>query len=171
MRLSSTTSTRFSRIDWNSRDDVGDGPLAVMGPVERRDAAEVAVQRTAARGLDRAEGISGLQKIVPGGRIWLDLGESAVVAALERAVPDVLEDLRPDAFGFARDDRVHALQGLVQAHGGVNAAHDDRHAQAPEVGGHFIGAGGLRGERRDAHQVRARHAPRSPARRGSRRGS
>jgi len=69
----------------------------------------------------------------------------------------VLQDLRPDALGFPRDDRVHTLHDLVQAHGCVNAAHDDGHAQTPEVSGHFIGSVRLRGESGDAHQVRPRH--------------
>ncbi len=138
-------------------DDIGDGPLAVMSPVERRHAAEAAVQGTAARGLNRAEGIPFVQQIVLGEGDGVDLREAAVIPALQTAVLGVLEDLRPDALGFARDDRVHALHGLVQAHGCVNTAHDDRHAQAPEVRGHFIGPVRLRGESSDAHQVRQRH--------------
>ena len=56
------------------------------------------------------------------------------------ALPGVPQDLWPDVLGFPRDHRVHLLHDFVQAHGGVNAAHDDGHAQAPEVGGHLIGA-------------------------------
>ena len=38
--------------------DIRNGPLPVVGPVERRHAAEAAVQRTAACGLNGSEGIS-----------------------------------------------------------------------------------------------------------------
>ena len=72
-------------------------------------------------------------------------------------MPNILQDLPPDSLRLARDDRVHALQGFIETHRGVNAAHDDRHAQAPEMSGHFVGAAGLGGERRDAHEVRPRH--------------
>ena len=137
--------------------DVRDGPLAVVGAVERRHAAEAAVQRAAARGLDGAEGIARRQQIMPGRRHIGHFGEPSVIPAFQAAVPGVVQDLRPDALGFAGDNRVHVLQGLVQAHGGVNAAHDDRHAPAPELGGHLIGAVGLRREGGNAHQVRPRH--------------
>ena len=66
----------------------------------------------------------------------------------------VIQDLRPDGLGLPRDHRVHARHDLVGAHGRVNAAHHDRHAESAEVSGHCVGAVRLRGERGDAHQVR-----------------
>ena len=41
----------------------------------------------------------------------------------------------------------------------MNAAHDDRYAQTPEVSGHFIGAVRLGGKGGNAHQVRPGHGP------------
>src|SRR5208337_5689245 len=92
-----------------------------------------------------------------GGRNPVYLGEASVIPALQAAVPTVLQDLRPDAFGLPCDDRVHTLHGLVHAHGCMNATHDHGHAQAPEVSGHIIGTVRLRGESGNAHQVRPRH--------------
>ncbi len=47
--------------------DIRNGPLPVLRPVESRHAAEVAVQGTAARGLDGSEGISRGKQIMTGG--------------------------------------------------------------------------------------------------------
>ena len=67
----------------------------------------------------------------------------------------VLENPRPDAFGFPRNDWVHTLRDLIQAHGGMNAAHDDGHAKASKVGRDLVRAIRLGGERCDPDQVRA----------------
>ena len=66
-------------------------------------------------------------------------------------MPRVLQDLCPDSLGFPRDNRVHTRQGLVQAHGCVNATDDYGHAQTPEVSGQFIRAVRLRGESGNAN--------------------
>src|ERR1035438_9727542 len=121
IRLSSTTRTCFSRINWNSR-DIRNGSLPVAGPIERRHAAKSAVHGTTARGLNGSEGISSGQQIMPGGRYLVYLGEPVIIPALQAAMPGIRQNLRPDALGFPRDDRVHTLPGLVQAHGCMNAA-------------------------------------------------
>ena len=133
--------------------NVRDGPLPVVGPVERRDTAEATIQWTTARGLDGSKGITPGQEIVTGGNDIGHLGEASVVSAFQAALPGVLQDLRPNAIGLPGDDRIHVLQDFVEAHGGVNAAHDDRHTHPPEVIGQLIGTVGLRGERGDADQV------------------
>jgi hypothetical protein len=94
---------------------------------------------------------------MPGERNMADLGEPSVIPALQSAIPCILQNLRSDALGFTGNNRIHPLHDLVYAPGCVNAAHDDRHTLTPEVSRYFIGAGRLRGESGNAHQVRSRH--------------
>ena len=95
-------------------DDVRDGPLAVRGAIEGSHAAESAVQWTAAGGLNGAERVAPREQVVPGRADILDLGQPAVVPALQAAPPHILEDLRPDALGFPRHDRVDPLRHPAQ---------------------------------------------------------
>jgi hypothetical protein len=94
-----------------------------------------------------------------GQRHIVHLGEPSVIHAFQAAMPEVIQDLRPDALGFPRDDRVHMLGDLVQAHGRMDAAHDDGHSETAQVSGHFIGAVRLRSKSGNAHQVPPRHSP------------
>ena len=137
--------------------DIRDGSLPVAGSVDRRHAAEAAAQGAAARGLDRPEEVPRRQEIMTCRRDLVQLEALSVIAALQVAVPGVVQDLRPDGIGFPRDHRIHPLHDFVCAGGRVNAAHDDGDAETAEVGGHFVGAVRLRGEGGDADQVRARH--------------
>ena len=75
-----------------------------------------------------------------GGREIVQVGMSSVVPPLQPALSGVRQDLRPDALGFTRNGRVHTFYDLVQAEGGVNAAHDHGHPSTAEVSGHLIGA-------------------------------
>ena len=138
-------------------DDLRDGPLTILGSVEGCHAAEAAIQGTAAGGLNGSEGISGGQQIMTGGHKLADPGESSVILAPQAAVPGVRQDLRPDSLGLPRDHRVHLRENFLHAHGGVNATHDDGHAQTSEASRHLIGAGCLGGESGDAHQIRSGH--------------
>ena len=143
MRLSSTTSTRPFADQAELPHDIGDGSLPVAGSVERRHAAEAAAQGTAARGLNRAEGVPRRQQIVTRRRDAVQLGTPPVIPALQAATPGVLKDLRPDGLGLPCDHCVHLLHDFVCAGGRVDAAHDHGHPAMPEVSGHFVGAVGL----------------------------
>ena len=117
--------------------DVRDGPLAVAGAVERGDAAERAVHRTAARRLDGAERVVAGQQVVPGRPNRVHVGEASVVPRLQAARGRVREHLRPDGVGLPGDDRIHVPRRLVDAHRRVDAPHDDRDAQAGETAPRF----------------------------------
>ena len=74
---------------------------------------------------------------------WWDIVyvcEPSVIPSFQATMTGVLQYLHPDEFGFPRDDCVHPLHGFILAHGGMYAAHDNGHSDAPEISGHFIGA-------------------------------
>ena len=133
MRLSSTTSTPLLADQAELPHDVRDGSLPVAGSVDRRHAAEAAVQGAAARGLDGPEEVARRQQVMTRRRDVVQFGAASVVAALQVAVLDVVQDLPPDGLGLPRDHRIHALHDFVCAGGRVNAAHDDGDAETPEV--------------------------------------
>ena len=83
--------------------------------------------------------------------------QAAVVPALQSSMRGVLEYLRPNGVGFPCHDSVHARQRFTDAHRRVDAAHDNRRTLAANAGRNLAGARRLRGERRDADQVRTRH--------------
>ena len=69
--------------------DFRDRPLAVAGAIERGHAAEGAVQGTTACRLDRPKGVSRAQQIITGAGHRIDIGEAALIAALQAALPGV----------------------------------------------------------------------------------
>ncbi len=137
-------------------DHLGNGALAVMGAVEGGDAAERAVHGTAARRLDRPEGVVTGEEVVAGRPDRVHFRQAPVVPWLQAPGGGVRQHVWPGGFGLSRDNRVHVRHHFVDAHGGVDPAHHDGHAQAPKAGRDFVGARRLRGERRDADQIRKR---------------
>ena len=145
---------------WNGGEftnHVVDRALPVLGAVEDGHAAEAAIQGTATRRLDRAEGVALGQQILPRGHEVPYRHMATVVLALQLARLRVQKNLGPHGFPLLGHDRVHPLQNLLGAHGGVNAAHDDGYAEATEVRRDLVSPYRLRGECGDAHQIRARH--------------
>ena len=139
--------------------DLRNGALAIPGAVEGRHAAERAVHGTPARRLNRPERIVSGEQVVPGRLDRLRSGEPPVVASFQAPVGGVFQHLRPDRVGFPCHDRVHTRHRFVDAHRGVDAAHDDGHAQAAIASREFVGARRLRRERRDADKVGRRQRP------------
>ncbi len=137
-------------------DNVRNRPLVVAESVKRRDAAKAAIERTAARCLDRAKRIIAGQQIVAGRRHPVHCRVRTLIERLQGAMSGIFEDLAPNLLSFARHNRVNAGRGLVRAHRGVNTTHDDRDAASTELGGDLIRAVCLRRERSHADQARAR---------------
>ena len=129
-----------------------------MGAVERRHAAEAAVQGAAARRLDGSEGVSLGEQIVSRDRDIAQIGPAAFVARVQASVSRVFKDAGPHSLGLSRDDGIRMLPGFVLAHRRVDASEHDRHAEAPEKPGDFVGAIRLRREGSDSHEVRPGHA-------------
>src|SRR4030042_2185877 len=131
--------------------------MPVLRPVERRHAAEAAVQWTAARRRNRSEGISRGKEIMAGSRTIVYLGQPSVIPALQLVSKDVLKDRRPDILSFPGNDRINTLHNLLYAHCCVNAAHHNGYALIPEMTGQFISAVRLRGKSGNPHKVRPGH--------------
>ena len=125
------------------------------------DGAEVAMEGTAATGLDRHVEVV---EPLPGSRHETVLdgmhvgGLLLLVDALEPALSGIFEDLRPDVVPFRDADAVHVLEDLgvpleLVHHEGVVSAHDDGDAAPPELVGDLVGARGVRDHARDRDQI------------------
>ena len=82
------------------------------------------------------------------------IGQAPLVQGFEATLRSIAENLCPDSLCLPGHHGVHAFRRLVPAHRGVYSAHDDGHAHSSELGGYLVRPVGLRGEGRDAYQIR-----------------
>src|SRR5262249_55894379 len=90
--------------------------MVLAGAVKGRDRAEVALEVAAAGELDQGDLLVSLasEDVSPGPKPRQGAPARAVVAALKPVAPRVVEDLGPDRFGIADDDRIRLPRHLVR---------------------------------------------------------
>ena len=137
--------------------DLGDRPPPRALAVERRHAAELAVEMATARGeraLPRHVGVLA-EQIHPRRLVMVQRRELLhLVMPLHAPLLEVLHQPWPGLLGLARHDGVAVPQSLVGAIGGMHAAQHDRHAPLPKLVGELVGAGRIAGHHRNPDHVR-----------------
>ena len=138
-------------------DDVVGAAQPVARAIERRHRAEVAVDRAAATGLHRLDEILAAHEVTARHLQVGDVGQLLdLVVPLHLTLLEVLEDFRPDLFGFAADHGVDVAQRFLRHIGSVDAAHDHRDAALPEMAGDLVGARRERRHAGDADEIGVR---------------